>query len=138
MTLRRVPSRGFVLPLLVMLIVPQPGLFAQQDKVAALKQSLAANEKLQKQYRWVETTVVSMKGEEKSRVQKQCFYGPDGKVQKQQLTAPPPQEPAPGEGAGRSLTHPRLQDRGHPGRPSQPGDVVVIGRGPRRPDAPPG
>jgi hypothetical protein len=94
MTLRRVPSRGFVLPLLYALIVPQ-GLFAQQDKVAALKQSLAANEQLQKQYRWVETTVVSMKGEEKSRVQKQCFYGPDGKVQKQQLTAPPPQEPAP-------------------------------------------
>jgi hypothetical protein len=95
MTLRRVPSRWFVLPLLVVLIVPQ-GLFAQQDKVAALKQSLAANEKLQRQYRWVETTVISMKGEEKSRIQKQCFYGPDGKVQKQQLTAPPPAEEAPG------------------------------------------
>ena len=38
-----------------------------------------------------------MKGEEKSRIQKQCFYGPDGKVQKQQLTAPPPpEEAAPG------------------------------------------
>jgi hypothetical protein len=94
MTLRRVPSRGFVLPLLFVLIVPQ-GLFAQQDKVATLKASLAANAKLQQQYRWVETTVVSMKGEEKSRIQKQCFYGPDGKVQKQQLTAPPPQEAAP-------------------------------------------
>ena len=94
MTLRRVPSRWFVLPLLAALIVPQ-GLFAQQDKVAALKQSLSANEKLQKQYRWVETTVISLKGEEKSRIQKQCFYGPDGKVQKQQLTAPP-QESAPG------------------------------------------
>jgi hypothetical protein len=95
MTLRRVPSRWFVLPLLVMLVLPQ-GILAQQDKAAALKQSLAANEKLQKQYRWVETTVISMKGEEKSRVQKQCFYGPDGKVQKQQLTAPPAEEPAPG------------------------------------------
>ncbi len=95
MTLRRVPSRGFVLPLLFVLIVPQ-GLLAQQDKVAALKQSLAANEKQLRQYRWVETTVISIKGEEKSRIQKQCFYGPDGKVQKQQLTAPPPQEPAPG------------------------------------------
>ncbi len=95
MTLRRVPWRWFVLPLLVVLIVPQ-GLLAQQDKVAALKTSLAANETLQKQYRWVETTVISMKGEEKSRIQKQCFYGPDGKVQKQQLTAPPPAEEAPG------------------------------------------
>ena len=36
-----------------------------------------------------------MKGEEKSRIQKQCFYGPDGKVQKQQLSAPPEQA-APG------------------------------------------
>src|SRR6476620_5089751 len=95
MTLRRVRVRWFVLPLLVSLIVPQ-GLFAQQDKVAALKQSLASNATLQKQYRWVETTVISLKGEEKSRIQKQCFYGPDGKVQKQQLTAPAPQQAAPG------------------------------------------
>ena len=101
MTLRRVPSRGFILPLLVVLIVPQ-GLFAQQDNVAALKQSLAANEKLQKQYRWVETTVISMKGEEKSRTQKQCFYGPDGKVQKQQLTAPADQA-APGGLKGKAI-----------------------------------
>ncbi len=73
-----------------------PGLFAQQDKVAAFKQSLEANAKQQKQYKWVETTVISMKGEEKSRVQKQCFYGPDGKIQKQQLTAPPEPAEAPG------------------------------------------
>ena len=78
MTVRRARSRWSALPLLVALIVPQ-GLFARQDTVAALKQSLAANQQLQKQYKWVETTVISMKGEEKSRVQKQCFYGPDGK-----------------------------------------------------------
>ena len=95
MTVRRVPSRWLVLPLLVGLIAPQ-GLLAQQDKVAALKQSLAANEKLQRQYSWVETTVISVKGEEKSRIQKQCYYGPDGKVQKQQLSAPPPEQPLPG------------------------------------------
>jgi hypothetical protein len=40
MTLRCVPARWFVLPLLVMLIVPQ-GLFARQDKTAAPKQSPA-------------------------------------------------------------------------------------------------
>ena len=95
MTLRRVHSWKSVLPLLVALIVP-PGLVsAQQDKVAALKQSLAANAKQLKQYKWVETTVISLKGEEKSRIQKQCFYGPDGKVQKQQLSAPAEQA-APG------------------------------------------
>ena len=79
------------------------GLAAQQDKVAALSQSLAANQKQLRQYTWVETTVVSMKGEEKSRVQKQCFYGPDGKIQKQQLSAPPPQEPAPGGLKGKAI-----------------------------------
>ena len=64
MTLRRVHSWKSVLPLLVALIFPQ-GLFAQQDKqdkVAALKQSLAANAKQLKQYKWVETTVISLKG----------------------------------------------------------------------------
>jgi hypothetical protein len=75
-----------IFPLAVLLISPQ-GLSAEQDKVTALTQSLAANQKQLRQYTWVETTVVSMKGEEKSRVQKQCSYGRDGKVQKQQLSA---------------------------------------------------
>lgn len=70
-------------------------LSAQQEKVAALKKSMAENQQRLRQYKWVETTIVSMKGEEKSRVQKLCFYGPDGKVQKQQLSTPPPQQ-APG------------------------------------------
>lgn len=70
-------------------------LSAQQEKVAALKKSIADNQQRLRQYKWVETTIVSMKGEEKSRVQKLCFYGPDGKVQKQQLSTPPPQQ-APG------------------------------------------
>jgi hypothetical protein len=91
------------LPLLVLLAFPH-GVDAQQDKVAALKQSLAANATQQKQYKWVETTVISLKGEEKSRIQKQCFYGPDGKVQKQQLTAPP-QQSTPGS-ASRSTGRP--------------------------------
>jgi hypothetical protein len=33
-------------------------------------------------YEWMETTVVSMKGEEKSRKQNRCYYGADGKVEK--------------------------------------------------------
>jgi len=101
MKLRPVEPWKAWLPLLVLLAVPG-GLAAQQDKVAALKQSLAANQKLQREYKWVETTVISMKGEEKSRIQKQCFYGPDGKVQKQQLSAPPPQS-APGGVKGKAI-----------------------------------
>ena len=75
---------------------------AQQEKAAALKQSIAENQKLLRQYKWTETTVVKMKGEEKSRTQKLCLYGPDGKVQKQQLSSPPTQ-PAPGGVKGKVI-----------------------------------
>jgi hypothetical protein len=81
----------FLLPAVMMLpLIKQ--LAAQPDKVAAFKQSLAQNQKRLQQYQWIETTIVSLKGEEKSRIQKQCHYGPDGKVQKQQISAPPEQQ----------------------------------------------
>jgi hypothetical protein len=63
-----------------------------QDRVAALKQSLAQSQGLLKQYEWIETMVVSVKGEEKSRTQNRCYYGADGKVQKVPVAAPPPDE----------------------------------------------
>ena len=56
-----------------------------QEKIAALKASLAANQAALKQYSWIETTAISMKGEVKKQEQKQCYYGADGKVQKTPL-----------------------------------------------------
>ena len=56
-----------------------------QEKIAALKESLAANQAALKQYSWIETTAISMKGEVKKQEQKQCSYGADGKVQKTPL-----------------------------------------------------
>ncbi len=41
------------------------------------------------QYQWIETTVISLKGEEKSRKQNQCYYGADGKVQKVPVAGQP-------------------------------------------------
>jgi hypothetical protein len=52
------------------------------DPVAALKQSIGEGTKKLAQYEWVETTVISLKGEEKTRKQNRCYYGADGKVQK--------------------------------------------------------
>ncbi len=75
--------------LLVLAALPHGAAARQQEKIVALKQSLAANQQRLLQYKWVETTVVSQKGEEKVRVQKQCYYGSDGKVRKDPLTAPP-------------------------------------------------
>jgi len=80
--------------LFAVLLLPLEKLPAQQDRVAALKQSLTENQKLLQKYQWTETTIVSLKGDEKSRIQKLCSYGPDGKVQKQQISAPPPQQPS--------------------------------------------
>lgn len=62
----------------------QPGAAKQalQERIAELKQSMAANQAKLRTYQWVETTEVSLKGEIKKREQKQCRYGPDGQVQK--------------------------------------------------------
>jgi hypothetical protein len=55
---------------------------ASQDRIAALKQSLAIGQKQLRQYEWIETTVISVKGEEKSRKQQRCYYGAEGTLQK--------------------------------------------------------
>ena len=60
-----------------------------QDRVAALKQSLASSMAALRSYEWIETTAVSMKGEEKSKKQNRCFYGADGKVMKVPIEAAP-------------------------------------------------
>jgi hypothetical protein len=61
-----------------------------QERVAILKTSLAASQASLRQYEWIETTVVSLKGEEKSRKQQRCYYGADGVLQKVAIDAPPP------------------------------------------------
>jgi hypothetical protein len=53
-----------------------------QERLAELKQSLAQNQQALRQYSWIETTQVSLKGDVKKITQKQCAYGTDGKVQK--------------------------------------------------------
>jgi hypothetical protein len=47
-----------------------------------LKQWLQASQAQLRSYEWVETTAISVKGEEKSRKQNTCYYGVDGKLQK--------------------------------------------------------
>jgi hypothetical protein len=54
-----------------------------------------------RQYEWIETTIISLKGEEKARKQNRCYYGADGKVQKISLDQAPAAEPAPSVRSGR-------------------------------------
>lgn len=63
---------------------------APQERIAAIKRSFAESQVALRKYEWVETTIVSLKGEEKSRKQNRCYYGDDGKLQKIQISAPPP------------------------------------------------
>ena len=59
------------------------------ERVAALKATVAASQIILKQYEWIETTVVSLKGDEKSRKQERCYYGADGGLQKVEVSASP-------------------------------------------------
>jgi len=64
----------------------------QADHVAALKQSIAEGTKKLAGYEWVETTAISLKGEEKTRKMNRCYYGADGKVQKVPVESAPQAE----------------------------------------------
>ena len=66
-----------------------------QQKVAAVKQSVAENQQRLHQYQWTETTQLTLKGDAKPASQAACQYGPDGKVQKTPL-GPPPAPPSGG------------------------------------------
>lgn len=72
-------------------------LVAQQaggaDHVTAIKESLQSSMAALHGYKWIETTTISIKGEEKSRTESSCFYGADGQVAK---------TPLPGESTGDS------------------------------------
>jgi len=62
-----------------------------QQKLMALKQAAAANKQRLMQYQWVETTQITLKGEQKPERVYQCSYV-NGQVQKVPLGAPPQQQ----------------------------------------------
>lgn len=77
---------------------------APDQLVASLKQSLADSQKRLRQYQWIETTAISLKGDEKSRKQQEVYYGADGKLTKLPVpgAAPaPPKQAPPSGGRGR-------------------------------------
>jgi hypothetical protein len=61
-----------------------------QQKLAAVKQSIAVNQQKLHQYQWTETTQLTLNGDARPPSQSLCQYGPDGTVQKTPLTPPPP------------------------------------------------
>jgi hypothetical protein len=86
---------GFAKPTCLVLLLGLlnfPG-YAQQptaaERAAMLKATMAASQAILRQYQWIETTVVSLKGDEKSRKQEQCYYGADGGMQKIEISKSP-------------------------------------------------
>jgi hypothetical protein len=74
------------------------------QRIAAFKQSLQESQKRIRQYEWIETTIISLKGEEKGRKVMRCYYGADGKLQKLPVdsgSAPQPQQQPGGRRGGR-------------------------------------
>ena len=61
-----------------------------EQRVAAVKQSIAENQQKLHQYQWTETTELTLKGDAKPPKTSLCQYGPDGTVQKTPVGAPPP------------------------------------------------
>ena len=95
-------SRALGISLLALVVVcpgiaaaqaPQPSV---QERVAILKGTFAASQANLRQYEWIETTLVSLNGEEKSRKQQRCYYGADGVLQKVLVDASPPPAAKPG------------------------------------------
>jgi hypothetical protein len=62
---------------------------AAQERLSAVKQAMAANAQQLRKYQWIETTQVTLNGEQKPPTQNSCQYGPDGQVQKTPLGSPP-------------------------------------------------
>ena len=77
------------------LAIPAAVLAQQEEleqQVAALKTEVAASQAALHQYEWIETTVISINGEEKARTEKQCYYGADGVLQKVDVGPVPEEE----------------------------------------------
>jgi hypothetical protein len=74
------------------LVAQQPAAAPPPDHATLVKQAFQKSAVAIRQYQWIETTALSLKGEEKSRTQASCYYGADGKVQKTPLAAPPAED----------------------------------------------
>jgi hypothetical protein len=66
-------------------VVPQQPI---SERVDAIKSSLAASQAALKKYEWIETTTISLKGDEKAEIVNRCYYGADGGVTKVPISKP--------------------------------------------------
>ncbi|HKD83431.1 MAG TPA: hypothetical protein VKB58_01695 [Terriglobales bacterium] len=104
-------SKGKLVLILVCMVGSAMVLFAQmggsdmgaelQQKLAALKESAAQNKQKLRQYQWIETSQITLKGEQKPEQVYQCSYGPNGQVQKIPMNPQQPEQQGRGGLRGR-------------------------------------
>ena len=94
-----------------------------QQKVAAVKQSVAENQQKLHQYQWKETTQLTLKGDAKPPSQAACQYGPDGKVQKTPL-GPPPAPPSGGRMKQKVIANKKEEMKDYMGQVKSPARQV--------------
>jgi hypothetical protein len=87
------PIKGMRLPIIAMVAAVAASVVSAQNpelqqKIAEVKEAMAANKQALAQYTWQEQVTVSLKGDVKKQELFQVRLGPDGKPQKQSLDAP--------------------------------------------------
>ncbi len=65
---------------------PPPSL---EQKIEVIKKDFAASQAKLRTFQWVQTTIVSVNGEEKKRKQEQCYYGEEGTLVKTLISESP-------------------------------------------------
>jgi len=61
-----------------------------QQKLADVKLAAAQNKRRLMQYQWIETTQLTLKGDDKPPAQNMCQYGSGGEILKTPISPPPP------------------------------------------------
>lgn len=93
---RTISKRAMVILVLALATGPRAEAQELQQKVAAAKQAAAQNQQSLRNYSWLETTEIAVKGEVKNSKVESLRYGPDGTVQKTVVQASPPADQKPG------------------------------------------
>jgi hypothetical protein len=95
-----------------------------QEKLAAVKEVAGENKQMLHQYQWIETTQLTLKGDQKPPTENSCQYGPDGQVQKTPI-GPPPEQPSGGRRKERIIEKKKADERLHARRQSRPRHVCA-------------
>jgi hypothetical protein len=72
--------------------IAQPPQLSVQDRISALNSLLADSQAALRRYEWIETTIVTLHGEVRSRKQERCYFGRDGALKKDDVNLTQPRE----------------------------------------------